>query len=132
LVVFSVYAVCASAPFARSCRSRRQGGIPPDYPRHEAWREGARLGPLDVPDELPYNSRYLVAKMPRRPDSQRLYDAHRAGPTQRLIREAQLSQETADRWVAQWQTEASLRGLDRHRGTFRAPAWEWIAEQRLR
>jgi hypothetical protein len=66
----------------------------------------------------------------RRPDPQRLYAAHRAGLTMRLVRVGRLSPETAERWVAQWETEASLRGLDRHKGTVWEPAWDWIADQR--
>ena len=66
------------------------------------------------------------------PDPERLFAAHRAGLTQRLISVARLSPETAKRWVAKWEAEASMRGLDRNRGTFWEPAWDWITEQRRR
>ncbi len=68
--------------------------------------------------------------MAHRPDPLRLYAAHRAGLTTRLVNEARLSPETAERRIIAWESEARQRGLDGRTGAWWEPAWAWIAEQR--
>jgi len=68
--------------------------------------------------------------VPRSVDPERIYLARRTGLLVRLGRVARLSTDSAERWVAQWETEATLRGLDRHAATFWEPAWEWISWRR--
>jgi glycine/D-amino acid oxidase-like deaminating enzyme len=68
--------------------------------------------------------------MVRRPDPLRIYAARRAGLFQRLVREARVSEDSAERWISAWEIEAALRGLDRRKGGWWEPAWGWIAEQR--
>ena len=68
--------------------------------------------------------------MARRPDPLRLYAAHRAGLFNRLVREARMSEDSAERWISVWESEARLRGLDGRSGAWWEPAWGWIAEQR--
>ena len=63
-------------------------------------------------------------------DPERIYGARRMGLVMRLTRLARLSPDTAERWVAQWETEAALRGLDPHTRAFWAPAWDWISWRR--
>jgi hypothetical protein len=67
--------------------------------------------------------------MSRRPDPEKLYQAHRAGHLSRLQAEARLNPDKAEAWISHWETEAALRGLDRRSGEFWAPAWEWIAQK---
>lgn len=68
--------------------------------------------------------------MARRPDPERLYEAHRAGLFQRLVHGARLSENKAEQSLTAWEAEAALRGLDRRSELFWRPAWDWIAEQR--
>jgi hypothetical protein len=70
--------------------------------------------------------------MARRPDPERLYAAHRAGLFNRLVREARLSEDSAERWLVVWESEARSRHLDARTGEWWEPAWEWIADQRRR
>lgn len=73
----------------------------------------------------------IVSPMSRRPDPLRIYAAHRAGLSQRLQMQARLSEATAERRIASWESEARLRGLDGRTGEWWAPAWDWIATARL-
>lgn len=68
--------------------------------------------------------------MARRPDPLRLSAAHRAGLFQRLVREARLSEYTAELRITAWESEADQGGLDARPGEWWAPAWDWINEQR--
>lgn len=74
----------------------------------------------------------ILIPMARRPDPERLYAAHRAGLTMRLVREARISPERTEGWISAWEAEAALRDLDRRTGGWWEPAWGWIAEQRQR
>lgn len=47
----------------------------------------------------------------------------------RLVAETRITPESAERWIAAWESEARLRGLDGRSGAWWAPAWQWIAEQ---
>jgi hypothetical protein len=68
--------------------------------------------------------------MARRAGPLRLYAAHRAGLFQRLVREARVSEDSAERWITAWEAEARQRGLDGRTPGWWEPAWGWIAEQR--
>jgi hypothetical protein len=68
--------------------------------------------------------------MARRSDPELLYEAHRAGHLSRLVSQAKLSPEAADRWITAWEAKAALRGLDRRSELFWRPVWDWIAERR--
>ena len=70
--------------------------------------------------------------MARSAEPERVYIARRMGLVVRLSRLGKLSPETAERWVAQWETEADFRGLDRHTASFWEPAWDWISGRRGR
>ena len=63
-------------------------------------------------------------------DPERIYIARRTGLVVRLTRLGRLGPDTAERWVAQWETEATIRGLDRHAAAFWEPAWDWISWRR--
>lgn len=67
--------------------------------------------------------------MARRPDPERLYEAHRAGHLSRLIAESRLSPEAAEEWLNRWEDEAALRGLDRRSELFWRGCWDWIAQK---
>ena len=67
--------------------------------------------------------------MARRSHAYRMYLARRSGLFNRLRREARIPDNRAERWIAQWELEGALRGLDKHTETFWTPAWEWIAEK---
>jgi hypothetical protein len=62
----------------------------------------------------------------RRPKPERLYAAHRAGLRNRLVREANVSEATAERWVFAWESEALNRHLGARTGACWEPAWAWI------
>ena len=68
--------------------------------------------------------------MARRADPERLYVAHRLGLAVRLVREAHVRAETAERWISAWESEALQRRLDARTADWWEPAWEWIREQR--
>jgi hypothetical protein len=68
--------------------------------------------------------------MSRRADPLRIYAARRAGLSMRLVREARMSEDTAERWIAVWEAEARQRGVNGPTGAWWEPAWDWIAEQR--
>ena len=68
--------------------------------------------------------------MARSADPERIYIARRTGHVMRLTRLARLGPAAAERWVAKWEAEAALRGLDRHAAAFWEPAWEWISWRR--
>ena len=60
------------------------------------------------------------------------YLARRTRLYRRLVHESRIAETRAERWVAQWEIEGALRGLDKHVETFWDPAWDWIAERRRR
>ena len=55
---------------------------------------------------------FYPASMSRRADPERLYIAHRMALSARLVNDARVLPESAERWVAGWEAEARLRGLD--------------------
>ena len=59
-------------------------------------------------------------------DPDRVYFARRTGLMVRLIRVAKLKEQIAQRWAAQWETEAARRGLTRDSAAYWEPAWDWI------
>ena len=59
-------------------------------------------------------------------DPDRVHFARRTGLMVRLIRVAKLKEQMAERWAAQWVTEAARRGLTRHSAAYWEPAWDWI------
>jgi hypothetical protein len=65
-------------------------------------------------------------------DPDRIYVARRTALVTRLVGLGRISSLSAERWVAQWETEATLRGLDRQTIAFWGPAWDWIAWRRGR
>jgi hypothetical protein len=67
--------------------------------------------------------------MSRRADPERLYVAHRIALSNGLVASCVLA-EGAERWVAAWEAEARVRGLDARTPAWWAPAWEWIADKR--
>jgi hypothetical protein len=68
---------------------------------------------------------YLVA---RRGDSERIFEAQRAGVRARLLGTG-MQPETADRWLDTWVLEATGRGLPKD-GRYWEAGWDWIAEER--
>lgn len=68
--------------------------------------------------------------MSRRADPLRIYAAHRAGLTQRLVREARISEDSAEHWITASESEARQRGLDGRMAAWWEPASDWIADQR--
>jgi len=71
-----------------------------------------------------------MSAMARHADPERLYIAHRLGLAGRLIREAHLRPDTAERWISAWESEARQRRLDARTADWWAVAWDWIREQR--
>jgi hypothetical protein len=68
--------------------------------------------------------------MAHRADPERIYIAHRLGLAVRLVREAHVRAETAERWIIAWESEARQRRLDARTPGWWEPAWDWIREQR--
>jgi hypothetical protein len=68
----------------------------------------------------------------RHVDPERLYIAHRMALSARLVADARLSQDSAERWIGVWEAEARSRQLDARTSGWWEPAWEWIAGQRGR
>lgn len=68
--------------------------------------------------------------MARRNDPAKLYIAHRTGLINRLVREAHVSEHTAEKLLLAWEAEGERRHLDARTGDWWAPAWAWILEQR--
>jgi hypothetical protein len=71
-----------------------------------------------------------AAPMSPRADPLRLYAAHRAAIAERLVSDARILPDSAERWIEAWEAEARLRGLDAWSPEQWRPAWTWIAEQR--
>ena len=69
-------------------------------------------------------------EMGRRADPERIYVARRMGLVTRLVRVGRIGEDSAERWVAQWETEATFRGLDKRTTAFWEPAWDWIEKRR--
>jgi hypothetical protein len=63
-------------------------------------------------------------------DPERLYIARRMGLAARLVADARLSPDGAERWIGVWEAEARSRHLDARTSGWWDGAWEWIAEQR--
>ncbi len=57
------------------------------------------------------------------------YQALRYGVVRRLLH-ARVPEAEAERWVAAWEVEAQLRGLDPATAEWWRLAWQWIAEER--
>jgi hypothetical protein len=70
--------------------------------------------------------------MARHVDPERLYVARRMGLSARLVADARLSQDSAERWIGVWEAEAWSRHLDARTAAWWDGAWEWIAEERGR
>jgi hypothetical protein len=68
--------------------------------------------------------------MARRRDPERIYQARRVAIRNRLLSDG-LSPETAERWLAAWELEASARGVATS-GDFWTVGDAWIAEQPAR
>jgi hypothetical protein len=68
----------------------------------------------------------------RHVDPERLYIASRMGLSARLVADARLSQDSAERWIGVWEAEARSRHLDARTSAWWEAAWEWIAAQRGR
>jgi hypothetical protein len=65
--------------------------------------------------------------MARHVDPERLYIARRMGLSARLVADARLTPDSAERWLAAWEAEARSRRLDARTAGWWEPAWEWIA-----
>jgi hypothetical protein len=67
----------------------------------------------------------------RRGDSERIYQAQRAGIFRRLVDAERLNELDAEHWISRWEreVEASGRARDEHHWS---DAWEWITEYRRR
>ena len=61
----------------------------------------------------------------RHVDPERVYIASRMGPSARLVADARLSQDSAERWIGVWEAEARSRHLDA-----RTSAW-WFRQVRV-
>lgn len=66
--------------------------------------------------------------MSRRPDPERIYQAHRAGTLQRLIGEGELP-DRAERLIALWEAETAQKGVERD-GRYWDAGWAWMLAQR--
>jgi hypothetical protein len=66
--------------------------------------------------------------MSRRSTPERIDVAHRAATRNRLIGE-RVTPETADAWIAAWETQAAHDGVQRGSAYWEA-GWAWIAERR--
>jgi hypothetical protein len=64
----------------------------------------------------------------RRADPERLYIAHRMALAARLVSEARLTEESAERWIGAWESEARIRKLDARTPEWWRPPWDWIVE----
>lgn len=70
--------------------------------------------------------------MTRRPSPERIYEARRAAIESRLARSRALTPEDVERWLAAWEAEGALRGLDRRESGFWDLGAQWIEGQRRR
>ena len=68
--------------------------------------------------------------MARHVDPERLYIARRMGLSARLVADAKLTPDSAERWIGVWEAAARSRRLDARTSAWWDGAWEWIAEQR--
>lgn len=68
--------------------------------------------------------------MSRRASPEALYIAHRMALAARLVSDARITPESAERWIGAWEAEARVRGLDGRSDEWWRPAWAWIVEQR--
>jgi hypothetical protein len=66
--------------------------------------------------------------MSRRPDPQRIRQAHRDGTIQRLIGEG-LRPDDARRWVELWEAQDAPEAVEGG-GRYWAAGWDWIAAER--
>jgi hypothetical protein len=67
--------------------------------------------------------------MARHVDPERLYIASRMGLSARLVADAKMTPESAERWIGVWEAEARSRHLDARKPEWWDPAWDWIAGQ---
>jgi hypothetical protein len=70
--------------------------------------------------------------MPRHVDTERLYIARRMALSARLVADARVSQDSAERWIGVWEGEARSRHLDARTSAWWDGAWVWIEAQRER
>ncbi len=70
--------------------------------------------------------------MARHVDPERLYIARRMGLSARLVSDAKMTPDSAERWIGAWEAEARSRHLDARTAAWWDGAWEWIAGQRAR
>jgi hypothetical protein len=63
----------------------------------------------------------------RRADPTKLYIARRMALAARLVSDARLTQEIAERWIGAWEAAARVRGLDGRLAEWWRPARAWIA-----
>ena len=68
--------------------------------------------------------------MAHKPNPARIYEARCAAIESRLTRTKVLTQEEAERWLAAWEDEAALLGLDRNNREFWGLGDQWIERQR--
>lgn len=66
---------------------------------------------------------------PRRGDPARIYEAARAGITQRLITSERLTDRQAEQLLSSWELHAELSGIDRGSNHYWYQAERWIREQ---
>ena len=52
------------------------------------------------------------------------------GLSARLVADAKMTQDSAERWIGVWEGEARSRHLDARTSAWWDGAWEWIAQQR--
>ena len=69
-------------------------------------------------------------RVAHRPDPLRIYAARRAGRVSRLVSEARMTEDAAERWMAAWEAEARDRHLDARTPAWWDPAFDWIIGQR--
>lgn len=66
---------------------------------------------------------------PRRGDPRRIYEAARAGFTQRLITTERLTDRQAEQLLSSWELHAELSGIDRSSTHYWYKAERWISTQ---
>jgi hypothetical protein len=88
--------------------------------------------PAGDPPQMPQDEPAYATAMARHVDPERLHIARRMGLSARLVADARLSQDSAERWIALWEAEARSRYLDAQTAAWWDGAWEWIAGQRGR
>jgi hypothetical protein len=65
----------------------------------------------------------------RRGNPERIYQAKLAGLRARMVRQWHQSDDRADEFLAEWEEEASARGLDRREAGYWNDAARWIEKR---